>query len=387
MPEALASLLSPLSPSDFRSRYYSKQSVHIGGSPNRFRDLFDLPTLHRILSSSPVPHPTMKLVLDGRRLTASDASAVVEHCQAGATLILEDIDKYDSRVGVLAANLACELGEPTKTNVYLSQPGRPGYNRHYDTHDVFILQIAGFKNWRVFDDPLKFPLFVQKSHPTSASETPRLECTLSPGDVLYVPRGHWHEANAQLEPSLHLTLGIYARTGIDFLTWLVDELREDVRWRDTFPLTFAEELPADGVSPEQALHFRSLRRVLSEALGDDDVLSRYRMFCIAQDRPVKPFSVPLFEGDAQSFAEQDSFDRPSYQRSAITRTDDATQVVVWGHVFTFSSAADPALSFIFSHDTFTIRELLDRAGSLSKDDVEAVLRVLLDHGIVERRRM
>jgi hypothetical protein len=182
--------------------------------------------------------------------------------------------------------------------------------------------------------------------------------------VLYIPRGHWHEANAQHEPSLHLTLGIYARTGIDFLTWLVDELREDVRWRDTFPLTFAEELPADGALPEQALeHFRSLRSFLSEALSDDDVLSRYRMFCIAQDRPVKPFSVPLFEGNAQGFAEQDSFDRPRYQRSAIARRDELTQVVVWGHVFTFSSAADSALRFIFSHDRFSIRELLDCAGS------------------------
>jgi hypothetical protein len=89
MPEALAFLLSPLSVADFRSRYQSKHSVHIAGSADKFSDLFDLPTMRRILNAAPFPHPTMKLVLEGQRLTASDASAVVEHCRNGATLILD----------------------------------------------------------------------------------------------------------------------------------------------------------------------------------------------------------------------------------------------------------------------------------------------------------
>jgi hypothetical protein len=204
--------------------------------------------------------------------------------------------------------------------------------------------------------------------------------------VLYIPRGHWHEATAQLEPSLHLTLGLFARTGIDFLTWLVDELRDDVRWRDAFPLTFADELPADGSPPQRAVeHYRSLRTALFEALTDEEILARYRLFCIAQDKPLQPFSVAVMGGAARGFCEADIFERPAYQRCALSARDDLTQVVVWGHVLTFSRDADSALRFIFSRTAFAFRELLERADALSAADVEDVLGVLLDHGIVTRR--
>src|SRR5262245_24470927 len=118
MPAAFASLLNPIGIAEFRSQYYSRRSLHIGGCPEKFRGLFDFAALRRILNRSPVPHPSMKLVRDGQLLTASDASAVLEHGREGATLIMEDIDKYDPRVGTLAANLAYELGEPTRINLY-----------------------------------------------------------------------------------------------------------------------------------------------------------------------------------------------------------------------------------------------------------------------------
>jgi hypothetical protein len=386
MSHTLASLLDPLTTSDFRSRYYAKQSVYIEGPPGKFSGLFDLAALRGLLNSSPVPHPTMKLVLDGRRRDASDPGGIVEHCLNGATLILEEIDRYDPRVGVLSANVAREMGEPTRTNLYYSQPGKPGFNRHYDTHDVFILQIAGYKGWRIFDETLRFPLFFQKRHATTVPHVPRLECKLSPGDVLYVPRGHWHEATAQDEASLHLTMGIYARTGIDFLRWLVDELREDVRWREAFPLTFAREPAADGVAPREAVeHLRGLKGFLSEALaGEQDVLDRYRLYCIAQDRPVRPFTVPLFDEGEARFEDEDRFERPDYQRSVVSTEDDVTKVVVWGRVLTFGSEADGALRFIFSQTTFSVGDLLKAAPSLTREDIEVVLRFLLQQGIVTR---
>jgi ribosomal protein L16 Arg81 hydroxylase len=387
MPTTLASLLSPLAPSDFRSRYYAQQSVLIDGNPKKFSDLFDLATLRRILESSPVPHPTMKLVLDGRRRSAEDASGILEQCRQGATLILEDVDQYDSRVGIMAANLAREMGEPTRTNLYFSQPSHPGFNRHYDTHDVFILQIQGYKGWRIFDETLRFPLFYQKQHATVPPQIPRLDCVLAPGDVLYVPRGHWHEATAQREPSLHLTVGIYARTGIDFLRWLLNELREDVRWREAFPLTFADELPNDGAVSEGAVgHLRALRCFLAETLGDEEILSRFRTYCIAQDRPVRPFSVPLFDDGPDAFLDDDRFERPGYQRTVLTLKNDAAEVVVWGHVFSFSADAEPALRFIFSRELFSVRELRAAAASLSTEDVEVILRFLLTQGVITRQR-
>ncbi|WP_235526571.1 JmjC domain-containing protein [Nostoc piscinale] len=61
---------------------------------------------------------------------------------------------------------------------------------------------------------------------------PYLECVLQAGDLLYIPRGHWHHAVACEQPSLHLTVGIECQTGLD---WLIKDLCESVSWRQSLP--------------------------------------------------------------------------------------------------------------------------------------------------------
>jgi ribosomal protein L16 Arg81 hydroxylase len=184
MLKALSSLLDPISPPEFLSDYYSRKSLYIGSRPDKFKNLFSWRSLNAVLNSSPVPHPTMKMVLEGKQVIATDARSIIERCREGASLVIEEMHLYDNRVGELAAALSGEIGEPTRINLYFSQPSRQGYNRHYDTHDVFILQIAGFKSWKVFDATLRFPLFVQKIHGSIPPAETRLECTLEEGDVL-----------------------------------------------------------------------------------------------------------------------------------------------------------------------------------------------------------
>jgi ribosomal protein L16 Arg81 hydroxylase len=34
---------------------------------------------------------------------------------------------------------------PAQTNIYLSPPNAQGFGTHFDSHDVFVLQVAGSK--------------------------------------------------------------------------------------------------------------------------------------------------------------------------------------------------------------------------------------------------
>ena len=89
----------------------------------------------------------------------------------------------------------------------------------------------------MFKDTLKYPLKHQKSAKLSPpDEPPELNVVLEPGDVLYIPRGHWHYALALDRPSLHLTLGVHGQTGISVLEWLIEALKEDETWRQNLPL-------------------------------------------------------------------------------------------------------------------------------------------------------
>jgi hypothetical protein len=49
------------------------------------------------------------------------------------------------------------------------------------------------------------------------------------GDVMHIPRGHWHQATrtgSGSGKSLHVTFGITKRTGASWLAWLADWCRE-----------------------------------------------------------------------------------------------------------------------------------------------------------------
>ena len=58
---------------------------------------------------------------------------------------------------------------------------------HHDTHDVFVLQVAGEKHWRVYDPLLELPLKNQRWSKELGEAGPAvLELTLRAGDTLYL---------------------------------------------------------------------------------------------------------------------------------------------------------------------------------------------------------
>jgi len=371
---------------EFCSDYYSRKPLLIPKCPGKFENLFGWKSFNRILNSSPIPHPTMIMALEGRQVIPTDANSIVERCREGASLIIEEVHKYDEVLGRFVAELAKEIGEPARVNIYFSQPMHRGYNRHYDTHDIFILQLAGYKGWQVFDATIEFPLFVQKSHATVPPAIPRLECTLEAGDVLYIPRGHWHEATAQVEPSLHLTLGIYARTGIDFMSWLTDELRDDVRWRKAFPLILSEDTGAiTEIDLARLEHLEKLKELLVEKLSGPALLNDYHKFCIAQVEKVGPFAFPSQLLQVPSISRQTRFTRPSYQQVFLEENANLgmLEVTVWGKVLRFSMPAAEVLRRIFLASTFTGDEAARFAPELSWSDIATVLSSLVQEEIIQ----
>ncbi|NYJ03503.1 mannose-6-phosphate isomerase-like protein (cupin superfamily) [Nocardioides thalensis] len=95
----------------------------------------------------------------------------------------------------LVAELELELGHPCQANAYLTPPGSQGFAVHSDSHDVFVFQTAGSKQWEV--------------HGAEGVD----DVLLEPGLSMYLPTGTPHAARAQDSVSLHVTLGI------NQLTW------------------------------------------------------------------------------------------------------------------------------------------------------------------------
>ncbi len=119
-----------------------------------------------------------------------DGAKALRLFDEGATIVLQGLHRYWPPLTDLVTRLERELGHPCQANAYLTPPGSQGFAVHADTHDVFVFQTAGTKQWEIHDgDSVEQVLF-------------------EPGLVAYLPTGTRHAARAQERTSLHVTIGI-----------------------------------------------------------------------------------------------------------------------------------------------------------------------------------
>ena len=381
----LESLLDPISPSQFRDEYYGKQPLLIRGRPEKFAGLFTWDDLNRLLNALSYPHYNVETTGSGGRTQVSNHYSLIQRCRAGESLIFTHLHLYDPKVGELARAMEAETGEPMFVSLVLSQPSQAAFARHYDRQDVFVLHMDGRKAWQVYDRTVEKPIMETFETAESSASRLTLECELAPGDVLYIPRGHWHQALAQSGSSLHLSLIMSARTGIDFMTWLVEQLRGDVRFRDELPLTFAGEAAQ---LREERLRERVARfgDLLLERLADPETLRSFHRYCVMSDRDVHRFKFPAQLLDAPSTQlDVRHFSRPVRQRFLLEDgpTDDKIALSVWGYAFHFPRNARPLVEFIFSRTAFAYEDALAHAGELTEQGVRDVLDPLLQQGVLD----
>ncbi len=149
---------------------------------------------------------------------------MLEQFAAGATLVLQGLHRTWEPIASFTRQLVSDLGHPAQVNAYITPASSRGFDPHYDTHDVFVIQIAGAKHWMIHEPVHRHPLSDQpwtdhrEAVADRARSEPRIEAVFEPGDVLYLPRGWIHSAVAQGGTSIHLTIGVRAATRHDLLT-------------------------------------------------------------------------------------------------------------------------------------------------------------------------
>jgi hypothetical protein len=296
----LSYLLEPHTAEEFLASSWGQTYRHISGRAGKFAHLLPWGRFNDILRQHRLDFPRLRLMREGRALpvnsylrhaTGARGKHTIPRLQpvkfagqlrAGATLVLDAVDELHEPLEELATELERQFRERIQINSYAGWHTSRGFDLHWDDHDVFILQVAGRKRWRVYGETRPHPLAGDTGSPQPEG-APLWEATLEDGDLLYIPRGWWHVAEPLDEPTLHLTVGVHKRTGIDLLTWLAAELRASA--------TFRRDLPRFAPPPERAAHLRRLREELLAA-WDDDALARYFAHLDAMAEPRPHLSLP-----------------------------------------------------------------------------------------------
>jgi hypothetical protein len=242
-------------------------------------------------------------------------------------------------------------------------------------HDVFVLQVAGEKHWRIHEPVLADPLRTQPwtdraaEVAASAEREPVIDAVLRPGDALYLPRGFVHSATALGEISAHLTVGIHpvtrwaaAESALDLVRTLA---ADDPALRGSLPLGLDLADP-DAVRDEVTAVLEGLRDWLS-SVDPVDVAERLRARTWAQVRP-EPVA-PLAQSAAVTRLSAETVLRLRGRlRCALRDAPDGGVHLVGGRrTHSFPSGARPALVALLAAGELKVGDLpgLDDDGRLA----------------------
>ncbi len=160
----------------------------------------------------------------------------------GATIVLQALHRQSGPIGRFCRALEIALTHPVQANAYVTPPTSRGFAVHHDTHDVFVLQLAGHKHWDVYEPAVELPLPTQRwSKDRHQPGEHVLSAELGPGDVLYLPRGFAHSATSGDDVSAHVTVGVLVQTWADVARDLLRSVADEVEFRQTLPVGFASD--------------------------------------------------------------------------------------------------------------------------------------------------
>lgn len=394
--DPLGHLLAPLSRADFFENDLDQGPRQIvAADRGRFASLFDWASLDRLLASPAELPPGIRVIANQMNYLFKKEPVnrvqILERLRQGAALVLENVDTLDAELGRWADALSQQLALRIAVNLYFSSPGFQAYPLHYDTHDFFILQIAGSKRWQIYAPTVSEASFQpgseaarQEAVPLPDLEhSPLIELLLQPGDVLYLPRGYWHQALAEGERSLHLTVGLHRPNGAELLLWLADSLKHDPRFRRSLPWAPLQDWPgqAESGNPWQTA-VADLSNVLTQLSQASDLGSRFFQAYVGDLKRRQAYHLPaqLIRTPAE-LADVEYFEVCRVPHYLVQEA--GLLYLIYSHErLRFELAAEPLLREVLSQVAVSRTALLQRFPDLSWAEISAVFVPLIQDGFL-----
>ena len=283
----IASLIAPLDHADFATRQYREPRPAVfRGRDGRFAELVTWDDLNELVCLRNLRPPLVHLIHDGQRtddylyqvdnlglgsrqpgpnVSKIDGRKLSNLLRTGSTLIVNAIQEYHPPVARLAREIEGDLATYVNVNLYASWHSTRGFATHWDDHDVFVIQVIGDKEWHLFSPSRPSPTAYDSQPNIEQPTRPVWVGKLTAGDVLFIPRGWWHDARVDHANegvgSVHLTLSTRPITGTWILRWLETQLLTHEVFRRSTPLAADESVRAD--------YFATLADLIREHLEGD----------------------------------------------------------------------------------------------------------------------
>ena len=304
---SLGDLLAPVDAGGFMATIFGKKVLHIDGPAEKFEHVMSWSILNRLLNMAVWTDKSLQLILDTQRVPAAafctetvnrngqtclqpDAGAVMGLIDRGAAMVLNDIETLDPGMLSVVGILERTFGAKCAANLYCSWRGHQGFGSHFDRHEVFSLHVIGEKRWHIYQGRADHPVEHEMFHNVPQEQYDQLkgpidrEVVMRPGDLLYLPRGQFHDAMASSQAAVHVTFSMALPTGLDWLTAIWNDAVRDTLFRADFPL------PGDDAAIAE--HIRHLHQRFTELATNPQAITGAQRLRRQFGMPRSDFTLP-----------------------------------------------------------------------------------------------
>jgi len=361
--DPLGFLIAPNCAADFLETVYEKTSLIVHRQePQRYSSVLSIDMIDRMVAGMDLRAGQLDLANAQRPVRREDyvtdglvdRGVVARQHQGGSTIILQQMHQFDPTLSDFCRALEQVFSCHIQTNIYLSPPEAQGFSTHYDSHDVFVVQVEGEKHWRLYDKPVDLPYrgerFDRRQHKAGALKE---EFVLKAGDCAYVPRGMLHDAStSEGKPSLHITVGLIVKTWADLLIEAVSEaaLHEPAARRALPPGYAQQGFDRDRVRPE----FAVLAQRVMERVRLDPAMDVFQDGFIRSRAPDTRGAVARA---ATPVADADRFVARPFAAWRLVQKQDALALITAGGDISFVGAEKPGLERALSGVAFGLADL------------------------------
>jgi hypothetical protein len=168
----------------------------------------------------------------------NNIAALSNQYTQGKTIFVHKLEQRWKSVATLCRDLEATLHHPVNASMFLTPRNSQGVSAHFDSVEVFVLQIEGSKHWRLYKPTVELPLQeIFEPIPREQIGAPIQEVHVKPGDLIYIPRGFIHEAFASDDSSLHITVAVSVFRWTDLVRAALASLSaNDVEFRRAVPV-------------------------------------------------------------------------------------------------------------------------------------------------------
>jgi ribosomal protein L16 Arg81 hydroxylase len=392
--EGAKSILAPTSLDAFMDTHWDGTPLVIQNrGSGLYEGLLSIDALDALIHGSGWQVPSFRLVKEGTQIphehytvdgipwgtgTVSgfmEREHIRQFMRDGATFVMESCQRIHPAIGQLSRLFEQAFHCPSAVNLYVTPPSAQGFQPHFDVQNVFVLQIHGSKQWKVYGPHIEHPLPSQAIDGAVQPGPLLHDITLNPGDLLYLPRGYVHVAHTTQELSAHLSVSMLPTTWADVFKELIETLPHDARFRSA--VTLQPTGPADA-SDAMEDTFEELSAAFTTGSDLEDALDGIARRFVATRLPATTGQLQALENSAPISLSSNLKRHPGIVWR-VESDGERAHLHFHGKTTSVPWTAIQALRSIAEGEPFTVSDI---PGELSDDTRCQLAQHLLDEGFL-----